>query len=132
MGNAAIMVSADAATPKLAGVTETGSTEPAAGADQRPPAADATTVWRRATSTAYVESPERAVVLDLDHLDLPPYVFEGSAAQIWACVDGDRSEAEIVADLAEAFEVPAEVVAPDVRDFIGRLRDLGLVVALGG
>ena len=43
-----------------------------------------TTVWRRATSAAYVESPERVVVLDLDHLDLPPYVFEGSAAQIWA------------------------------------------------
>ena len=119
-------------------MTEAGSTEPGAGADAgagaepQPPAADATTVWRRATSTAYVESPERAVVLDLDHLDLPPYIFEGSAAQIWACVDGDRSEAEIVADLAAAFEVPAEVVAPDVRDFLDRLRDLGLVVTPEG
>jgi hypothetical protein len=87
------------------------------------------TVWRRAPSTAYVESEGRVVVLDLDHLDLPPYVFEGSASQIWACVDGDRTEAELVADLAEAFEVPAEVVAPDVRRFIDRLRDLGLLVA---
>ena len=71
------------------------------------------------------------VVVDLDHLDLPPYVFEGSAAQVWRCVDGDRSEAEIVSDLAEAYGVPVEVVTPDVRQFVDRLRDLGLI-ALGG
>jgi hypothetical protein len=133
MGNAANRLSADQATPKLAGVDETGSPRP--GADPRPPAATtattATTVWRRATSAAYVETPRRAVVLDLDHLDLPPYVFDGPAAQIWACVDGDRTEAEIVADLAEAFEVPADHVASDVRDFVERLRELGLVVADG-
>lgn len=90
-----------------------------------------TLVWRRATSTAYVESSERAVVVDLDHLDLPPYVFEGSAAQIWACVDGIRSEAQIVAELADAYDVAAEVVEPDVRAFVERLRGLGLVVAGG-
>jgi hypothetical protein len=87
------------------------------------------TVWRRATGTAYVESPGRVVVLDLDHVDQPPYVFEGSAAQIWACLDGDRSELEIVTDLAEAYQAPAEVVADDVRRFVDRLRDLGLIVA---
>jgi hypothetical protein len=86
------------------------------------------TVWRRATGTAYVESPERVVVLDLAHLDRAPYVFEGSAAQVWACVDGDRTESEIVTDLAEAFEVPVEVVTSDVRQFVDRLRDLGLIV----
>jgi Coenzyme PQQ synthesis protein D (PqqD) len=127
MGNAAFMLSADRATPKLAGVTETGRLEP--GPDPRPPAA--TTVWRRAPSAAYVETPRRAVVLDLDHLDHPPYVLEGSAAQIWGCVDGDRTEAEIVADLAEAFELPGEQVAADVRDFLDRLVALGLVVAGG-
>ena len=88
-----------------------------------------TVVWRRATSTAYVESPERVVVVDLDHLELPPYVFEGSAAQLWACLDGDRSEAQIVTDLADAYGAAAEVVAPDVRAFVERLRSLGLVVA---
>jgi hypothetical protein len=84
---------------------------------------------------AYVESPERVVLLDLDQPELSPYVFEGSAAQIWACVDGDRTEAEIVADLAAAFEAPAEVVAVDVRRFGDRLTELGLIVRddpLGG
>jgi hypothetical protein len=89
-------------------------------------------VWRRATGTACVESDEHVVVLDLDHLDRAPYVFEGSAAQVWACVDGDRTESEIVSDLAEAFEVPVAVVAADVRQFVDRLADLGLIVADGG
>ena len=85
-------------------------------------------VWRHADAAAYVESAERVVVVDLDHLDLPPYVFEGSAAQVWRCVDGDRTEAEIVTDLADAYDVPADVVTPDVRQFVDRLRDLGLIV----
>jgi hypothetical protein len=89
-------------------------------------------VWRRAPSTAYVEADAHVVVLDLDHLDRAPYVFEGTAAEVWACVDGDRTESEIVADLAEAFEVPVEVVAVDVRQFVDRLADLGLIVADGG
>jgi hypothetical protein len=87
-----------------------------------------TAVWRRAASTAYVGSPARAVVVDLDHLDLPPYVFEGSAARIWACVDGERSEEQIVTELAAAYEVSADTVAPDVHEFVERLRRLGLVV----
>jgi hypothetical protein len=86
-------------------------------------------VWRPATSTAYVESAERVVVVDLDHLDLPPYVFEGTAARVWACLDGVRTEAQVVIDLADAYEVSADVVAGDVRQFVDRLRDLGLVVA---
>jgi hypothetical protein len=90
------------------------------------------TVWRRAPSTAYVDTTDRAVILDLDHLDRVPYVFVGSAAQIWSCVDGDRTEAEIVTDLAEAFEAPEDVVAQDVSGFLGELRSLGLVVADAG
>jgi pyrroloquinoline quinone biosynthesis protein D len=89
-------------------------------------------VWRRADSAAYVESsagtPPRAVVLDLDHLDHPPYVFEGPAALIWEHVDGERSESQIAAELAEAFETPVVVVAADVRQFLDRLRELRLVV----
>ncbi len=93
-----------------------------------PPTGDKT-VWRRVEHAAYVDSGERVVVLDLDHLDLPPYVFEGTAAEIWACLDGDRTESEIIDELAEAYQVEAAVVAVDVRQFVDRLRDLGLVVA---
>ena len=78
---------------------------------------------------AYVDSGERVVVIDLDHLDLPPYIFEGTAAVVWTCLDGDRTESEIVSDLAATYEVEAAVVAVDVRQFVDRLRSLGLVVA---
>jgi len=107
-----------------------------AGADVTPltggPASLGPTVWQRATSTAYVEAPARVVVLDLGHLDRPPYVFEGSAAQVWACLDGIRTEDEIVTDLADAYDVSPEVVSGDVRRFVDRLRDLGLIVADAG
>jgi Coenzyme PQQ synthesis protein D (PqqD) len=85
-------------------------------------------VWRRSASAAYVGSDDRVVVLDLEHLDLQPYVFEGSAAQVWACLDGERTESEIVDDLAEAYAEPRDVVLDGVREFLGRLRGLGLIV----
>ncbi|HEX3932686.1 MAG TPA: PqqD family protein [Nocardioides sp.] len=94
-------------------------------ADQPRPA-----VWRRATSTAYVAStpgsPDRAVVLDLSHPERPPYVFEDSAARIWECLDGERTEAEVADHLAEEFEVEAGALAADVRGFLGELERLGL------
>jgi hypothetical protein len=115
-------------------VTDSAGDEPGTDPGSAPPAEVGSAVWQHAPAAAYVESPpgtaERVVVVDLDHLDLPPYVFEGSAAQVWMCLDGDRSETEIVADLAEAYDVPLEVVTPDVRLFVDRLRDLGLI-ALG-
>jgi hypothetical protein len=48
---------------------------------------------------------------------------------VWACLDGDRSEGEIVDDLAAAYDVPPEVVLGDVRQFIDRLAELGLIVS---
>jgi Coenzyme PQQ synthesis protein D (PqqD) len=98
-------------------------------ADSVTPDTGADTVWRRVEHTAYVESGERVVVLDLDHVDFAPYVFEGTAAVVWTCLDGLRTESEIVSDLAATYEVEAAVVAADVRQFVDRLRDLGLVVA---
>ena len=92
------------------------------------PATGGETVWRRVEHAAYVDSGERVVVVDLDHLDLPPYIFEGTAAVVWTCLDGDRTESEIVSDLAEAYQVEAAVVAGDVRQFVDRLTTLGLVV----
>ena len=66
-------------------------------------------------------------MVDLDRLDLAPYVFEGTAAQVWLCVDGDRTEDEIVTDLAEAYDVPAATVSTDVRTFVRRLGELHLI-----
>ena len=112
-------------------MTDSAGDEPGTDPGSEAAAEVGSAVWQHSSAAAYVESPpgsaERVVVIDLDHLDLPPYVFEGSAAQVWMCLDGDRTETEIVADLAAAYDVPLEVVTPDVRHFVDRLRDLGLI-----
>jgi hypothetical protein len=88
------------------------------------------TVWRRSGDAAYVESPDRTVVLDLDRLDRAPYVFEGTAAQVWRHVDGHRTEGEIVSALAELYDAPTDTLTGDVRAVLGQLDGLGLVVAV--
>ena len=123
------MLTGDAPTPKLGAVAADGGSSVSSGgaADGDGPPVVGSTVWRRAPATSYVESPGRVVVLDLDHLDRPPYVFEGSAAQVWACLDGDRTELEIAGLLADECGAPIEEVAEDIAEFIVQLHDLGLI-----
>ncbi len=44
---------------------------------------------------------------------------------IWARCDGTRDAAQIIAELAEEFEVETEVLAQDVRDFVADLVERG-------
>ena len=87
------------------------------------------TVWRRATARRTSTRPSAWSSSTWTTSTSRRTSSKGSAAQIWACLDGERTEAELVSDLADAYEVPAEVVAGDVRQFIDRLAGLGLVVS---
>ena len=69
-------------------------------------------VWRRRVAVAYVDREGRSALLDLDHLDRPPVVLEGSAAEIWQRIDGIRDEQELVAELVELPELQARVESP--------------------
>lgn len=75
---------------------------------------------------AYVDSDGRSALLDLDHLDRPPVVLEGSAAEIWQRIDGVRDEEAIVADLVELYAEKPETIRPSVEQFLSDLaaRDL--------
>lgn len=70
-----------------------------------------------------------AVVLNLPRIDeqQAPYMFEGTAFEIWSRIDGTRSEEQIVEELVEASGAAREVVARDTRDFLATLRGLGLI-----
>lgn len=57
---------------------------------------------------------DRVTLLDLDHLDRPPVVLEGSAAAVWRAVDGTSTDDELCADLADAYGVTAGELAGDV------------------
>jgi len=52
----------------------------------------------------------------------------GSAATIWASIDGTRTTGEIVETVAGVYDVDAEMVAADVVGVVGRFVELGLVL----
>lgn len=75
----------------------------------------------------------RAVVLNLPRIEeqQTPYVFDGTAFEIWSRIDGTRTEPQIVDELVEASGAEREVVARDTRSFLATLRGLGLVEDAG-
>jgi hypothetical protein len=85
---------------------------------------------RRHSRLAAVESPDRFVILDLDHVERPPVILGGSAAQIWSLLDGTRSTAEIVRVIVDGG-APRVEVEPGVSAFVEDLRRLGLIVDVG-
>lgn len=82
-----------------------------------------------ASGIAQVMDGRVAYVLNLPRIEeqQSPYVFEGTAYDIWSRIDGTRSEAQIVDELVEATGVEREVVARDTREFLATLRGLGLL-----
>lgn len=64
-----------------------------------------------------VHDPATAALVALDPL----------AGTIWQLLDGSATEAELVEDLAAAFEHPLERVQADVSDLLGHLDEQGLL-----
>lgn len=54
--------------------------------------------------------------------------LNATADAIWDQLAAGRNEDEIVAALAGQFDVPADVLREDVRAFIGRLRELHILL----
>jgi hypothetical protein len=93
---------------------------------EAPGAGDAV-VWAQSASLAQVPSEGRVAMIDLDRPADPPMVLEGTAAAIWAAIDGERTLAGVVAVVAEAYGLPAEQVRGDVEAFVADLAERGLV-----
>jgi hypothetical protein len=91
------------------------------------PGAGDAVVWAQSGSLAQVPSEGRVAMIDLDRPADPPMVLEGTAAAIWAAIDGERTLAEVVAAVAEAYGLPAEQVRGDVETFVADLAERGLV-----
>lgn len=72
-------------------------------------------------SAAVVEAADRTVVLGLDRIDASPVVLEGTALAVWREIDGESDTDEIVARLAEAFDLDSGRIFADVKDFLDRL-----------
>ena len=84
-------------------------------------------VWRQKHAVAQVPSPDRVAMLDLDHLDRPPLILNGSGAVIWQLLDGTRSVGDVTRAVAEHFGVSTDEVTPAVDAFLTELGELGLL-----
>lgn len=75
----------------------------------------------------------RVTVLNLPDLERHqvPYVFEGTAFEIWVRIDGTRTEQALVQELAFEYGAPAVDIAGQVHGFLAQLVSLGLVVGGG-
>jgi len=71
------------------------------------------------------EIDDEVVLMDLASGDF--FSLAGTSLDVWRLIDGTRSEAQIVAELAADYGEPAERVAADVTAFLGELRTAGLL-----
>ena len=68
---------------------------------------------------------EEIVVMRLDNGDF--FSMSGTAAATWRLIDGTRDRDALLSALAEEFDGNASGIAADVDEFLGQLRDLGLI-----
>lgn len=95
------------------------------------------TTWRISTRTAFVvTTPERVVVLNLEHPQEQPRALLGTAAAIWLQLAAGREhhgvgEPELLGRLAEQFSTTVEAIAPDVASFLEEMGAGGYLLKNG-
>ena len=84
-------------------------------------------VWRVSADVAFVQSLEggRVAVLHLEQ-DVP-VILVGTAASVWTALDGSRTEAELIEDLARAYGTDASAIRGDVVGLIHDLSSSGMI-----
>lgn len=86
-------------------------------------------MWAYKSDLAFVESDCRVVLIDLERLEKPPVILEGSAAVIWQELAGQRTLDAVVRSVADSFSVEATAIHHDVEHFLEGLADRGLIQA---
>lgn len=83
-----------------------------------------------APGLAAINYPDHAVVLNLPRIEQQqsPYLFEGTAFEVWVRIDGKRSSRQIVSLLQElADDSSRDRIEADTLQFLAQLEELGLV-----
>lgn len=77
--------------------------------------------------SAFSESTIDGEVVLLNLQDGTFFSLTGTAAVIWPLIDGTRTRAVLLAQLAEAHGAAAEAIAPDLDAFLAQLAEAGFV-----
>lgn len=84
-------------------------------------------VWRVSDDVAFVQNPDggRVAVLHLEQ-DVP-VILVGTAASVWNALDGTRTEAELIENLARDYGTDAHVIRGDVLTLLHSLSSSGMI-----
>jgi len=85
--------------------------------------------WVPKDELAVVMTEDRTVIQDLDQLDLPPLVLEGTARSVWGSLDGGRTTDEISQAVAAEYGVTPETIVDGVASFLRELSLAGIIEA---
>jgi hypothetical protein len=91
--------------------------------------ADPAGISRRSHDLALVASDDRITVQDLNALDRPPLILEGTAMEIWELLDGSLDRDGLIGRLSQRYAAPADEVAAGVTNFLEVLAGLDLLDA---
>ncbi|GAA2239652.1 PqqD family protein [Herbiconiux moechotypicola] len=89
-------------------------------------------IWRHSPDVAWTQSHDRVFLLNLGGPDELPSALEGSGSRIWLELNGKRSVAEVIEDLATSFDVDGAAIEDEVLEFVESLAVIGAVVPAGG
>ncbi|MET3949197.1 PqqD family protein [Arthrobacter sp. UYEF36] len=84
-------------------------------------------VWRVSDCVACVQSPDGGRVAVLHLQQDVPVILVGTAASVWNGLDGTRTEAELIEDLARDYGTDAAAINGDVMDLIRSLSNSGMI-----
>jgi hypothetical protein len=83
--------------------------------------------WRHADEISHVQGAERVAIVTLSRLEDPPVVLTGTAASIWAAVDGARDDEAVACEVAARYDVPVEEIRTEVLTFLQHLASCQLI-----
>lgn len=84
-------------------------------------------VWRISADVACVRSPDGGRVAVLNLVQDVPVILAGTAASVWNALDGTRTEAELIEDLARDYGTDASAILRDVMALIHDLSSTGMI-----
>lgn len=58
------------------------------------------------------------------------FSMTGTAAEIWSLIDGSRSRAQLLDELAAAHDARPQAIAADLDSFLAQLLDAGFVAVV--
>jgi len=86
-----------------------------------------TTPWRHVEEISHVEGADRVAIVTLARLQDPPVLLTGTAARIWAAVDGARDDEAVASEVAARYDVPVEEIRTEVLSFLQHLAACQLI-----